>query len=79
MPTVHQPTAERSLDPSGALVNVLPIAHRAGVLLDSADPVYVPFHAFTACCDRADARSSHRATKKGSGLWQDLQRYRVTV
>lgn len=70
--TLHQPIAERSIDPIGALVNVLPIAHRAGALLDTTEPVYVPYHAFTACCDR-----STRASKKGDGLWRDLQRNTV--
>ena len=73
----HIPTAERSIDPTGSLVNVLPIAHRAGALLGSTDPVYVTFDAFTACCGRADARS--RNPKKGDGLWRDLQRNTVQL
>ncbi|HDR8994468.1 TPA: hypothetical protein QDB01_000345 [Burkholderia vietnamiensis] len=74
--TIHQPTAERSIDPIGSLVNVLPIAHRAGALLDTTDPVYVPFHAFSEVCD---ARAHRGTPKKGDGLWTDLQRFRVTV
>ncbi|HDR9033377.1 TPA: hypothetical protein QDB07_000826 [Burkholderia vietnamiensis] len=82
-PLYQQPTAERSIDQTGSLVNVLPIAHRAGALLGSTKPVFVPFHAFSACCDRAEAirtsRSTKRTTKKGDGLWTDLQRFQITV
>jgi len=77
-PLYQQPTAERSLDPTGSLVNVLPIAHRSGALLGSTEPVYVPFHAFSACCDRADARSN-RNPEKGDGLWCDLARHQVQI
>lgn len=75
-PLYQQPTAERSIDPTGALVNVLPIAHRAGALIGTTDPVYVPFHAFSACCD---ARSTRGTAKKGDGLWRDLQRHTVQI
>ncbi|WP_109479884.1 hypothetical protein [Paraburkholderia sp. C35] len=79
MTTLHQPTAEHSIDPTGSLVNVLPIAHRAGALLNTTAPILVPFHAFSACCDRADARSSRGIGKKSDGLWRDLARHQVTV
>ncbi|MCA8448902.1 hypothetical protein [Burkholderia vietnamiensis] len=75
MTTQHIPTAERSIDPTGSLVNVLPIAHRAGALLGSTDPVYVTFDAFTVCCDRANARNP----KKGDALWRDLARLQVQI
>ena len=78
MQTTHVPTAEHSINPTGSLVNVLPIAHRSGALLGSTDPVYVPFHAFSACCDRANA-PSNRTTKKGDGLWRDLVRHQVQI